>query len=150
MSERRGRIDFAVGKPGEGIQLLVEAKNTNAPTRDWASRFLRNLFAHTEIPRSEYFLLALRDHLYLWLHPEREPKDPDYEIDTAAALRPYLGEVKGSLEKLSESSFELVMLAWLNDLVAGTLPDAETRHWVESSGLAKAVRNSSIRTNLAA
>src|ERR1051326_4920821 len=150
MPEERPVVDFTVEKPGEGIRLLVEAKNATAPSRDWAARFLRNLFVHAQIPRSEYFLLALFDHLDLWRHPVADAAGPDFEADTASALRPYLTRLQGSLDKISESGFELLIQAWLSDLVAGTLPNFANQHWVEESGLAESVRDASIRSNIAA
>ena len=150
MAEERPIVDFTVEKPGEGIRLLVEAKNATAPSRDWAVRFLRNLFVHAQIPPSEFFLLALRDHLYLWRHPVAEATGPDFEADTASALRPYLARLHGPLEKLSESGFELLIQAWLSDLVAGTLPNSANQSWVVESGLAESVRDGSIRSNVAA
>jgi hypothetical protein len=150
MAEERPIADFTVEKPGEGIRLLVEATNTTAPSREWAARFLRNLFVHAEIPPSEYFLLALRDHLYLWRHPSPGAMAPDFESDTAVALRPYLARLHGTLENISESGFELLIHAWLSDLVAGTLPPTDAPSWLEESGLADSVRDGSIRSNIAA
>ncbi|HSY49441.1 MAG TPA: hypothetical protein VLC46_11560 [Thermoanaerobaculia bacterium] len=150
MAAERPVVDFAIGKPGEGIRLLVEAKNAKAPSRDWAARFLRNLFVHAEIPQSDYFLLALRDHLYLWRHPAREVASPDFEADTEAALRPYLMRLDRSLDTLSESSFEILIHAWLSDLVAGTLTDGDNGTWLKDSGLAESVRDGSISSKIAA
>ncbi|HKO57324.1 MAG TPA: hypothetical protein VJ276_15725 [Thermoanaerobaculia bacterium] len=150
MADSRPFVDFTVEKPGEGIRLLVEAKNTTSPSPEWAARFLRNLFVHAQIPESAYFLLALRNHLYLWHHPAPDVTAPDFEANTAVALQPYLACLNASLEELSESSFELLIEAWLSDLVAGTLPDTPNRHWLEESGLAESVRDGAIRTNIAA
>ena len=150
MAERRPVVDFVVEKPGGGVLLLVEAKNTTAPSREWAVRFLRNLFVHAQIPQSDYFLLALRDHLYLWRRPAAEGSVPDFEADTKATLQPYLMRLHGPLEELSESSFELLVLAWLSDLVAGTLPESSNHGWLDESGLADSVRDGAIRSNIAA
>ena len=147
MAEDRSIADFVVEKPGLGIRLLVEARNTPAPSREWAARFLRNIFEHDQIPETEYFLLALRDHLYLWHRPTREPGNPDFEADTAKELRPYLSRLNRPLDTLHKSSFELLIQAWLGELVDGTLPESE---WLVASGLADAVRDASIRLNLAA
>ena len=150
MPDPRPSVDFTVEKPGEGIRLLVEAKNTDSPSPEWAARFLRNLFVHAQIPGSAYFLLALRDHLYLWRDPKPNVSAPDFEVDTAVVLRPCLSRLSSSLDTLSQSSFELLIEAWLSDLVAGTLPDATSRRWLDESGLAESVRDGAIRTNIAA
>src|SRR5437763_9610704 len=44
-----------------------------------------------------YFMLALRDHLYLWRNPAPDGGVPDYEADTAVALRPYLVRLNADL-----------------------------------------------------
>lgn len=150
MFDLRPSVDFTVEKPGEGICLLVEAKNTTAPSTEWAARFLRNLFIHARVPESAYFILALRDHLYLWRHPAPDVHHPDFEADTAVVLGPYLTHLNTTLDKLSETGFELLIEAWLSDLVAGTLPDTPNHRWLEESGLADSVRDGEIRANIAA
>lgn len=151
MEESRPRADFVVEAPDRGIQLVVEAKNTVAPTPEWPLRFLRNLFVHAAIPRSEYFLLALRDHLYLWHRPDPDKQSPaDFEGDTAAILAPYLRAVPNRLETMSERGFELLVYAWLADLVAGAEPEPEAAKWLEDSGLLDSIRNGTIRAQMAA
>lgn len=136
-------------KPGGAIQLVVEAKNTVAPSPEWAARFLRNLFVHAEIPPSPFFLLALRDHLYLWRHPSGQAGPPEFEGDTATALRPYLLRLRRSLDDLSEPSFEALVYAWLSDVVAGS-SEAERLPWLQESGLSESIRDGVIRTQAAA
>jgi hypothetical protein len=149
MDERRPSADFVVEKPGEGIQLVVEAKNTPAPSPEWAARFLRNLLVHAQIPDAPFFLLALRDHLYLWRRPNGEIGAPDYEGDTASALKPYLLRLPRSLESLSERSFETLIYAWLSDMIAGA-PEAERFSWLKDSGLSESLRDGVIKTQAAA
>ena len=149
MDDRRPTADFVVEKPGGAIQLVVEAKNTVAPSPEWAARFLRNLFVHAQIPPAPFFLLALRDHLYLWRHPSGEAGPPEFEGDTATALRPYLLRLHGSLETLSERSFEALVFAWLSDVVAGS-PEVEQLLWLRDSGLSESIRDGVIRSQAAA
>ncbi len=149
MDRRRPTADFVVEKPGEGIQLVVEAKNTSAPSPEWAARFLRNLFVHAQIPDAPFYLLALRDHLYLWHHPNGEVGAPDYEGDTASALQPYLIRLSNSLESLSERSFEMLIYAWLSDVIAGA-PETEQLSWLKDSGLSESIRDGVIITQAAA
>lgn len=151
MEETRQRADFVVEAPDRGIQLVVEAKNTVAPSPDWPLRFLRNLFVHAAIPRSEYFLLALRDHLYIWRHPDPEKQaPPDFEGDTASVLAPYLRLMPGQLDTLTGRGFEFLIHAWLADLVAGTAPPSKTAKWIEESGLLESIRNGTIKSQMAA
>lgn len=150
MAEDRPNFDFTVEKPGRGIRLLVEAKNTRAASPEWAAEFLHNLLEYVDAPPAEYLLLALRDHLYLWRGPIKTSGAPDFEGNTAAALRPYLERLTYTLDTLSQSSFQLLIHAWLSDLVAGASPDDDNRKWLEESGLVESIRDASIRTNIAA
>lgn len=151
MEETRPKPDFVVEAPGRGVQLVVEAKNTVAPSPEWLSRFLRNLFLHAAIPPSEYFLLALRDHLYLWRRPDPESQaPPDFEGDTASILAPYLHYIPGRLDTITERGFELLIYAWLADLVTGAEPPPEAVRWIKGSGLLESIRNGTVRSQLAA
>ncbi|HJU05602.1 MAG TPA: hypothetical protein VJ692_10665 [Nitrospiraceae bacterium] len=148
MDERRATADFVVEKPGGAGQLVVEAKNAVAPSREWAARFLRNLLDHAEIPPSPFFLLALRDHLYLWRDFSKEVGPPEFEGDTAAVLQPYLARWHGSLDNLSEHSFETLVHAWLSDVVAGASSIEQTR-WLRDSGLSQSIRDGIIKSQAA-
>ena len=149
MDDRKPTADFVVERPGGAIQLVVEAQNTVAPSPEWAARFLRNLFVHAAIPPTPFFLLALRDHLYLWRHPSGEVGPPEFEGDTAAALQPYLLRLHRSLDQLSEPGFEALVYAWLSDVVAGTL-ESEQLPWLRDSGLSESVRDGIIKSQAAA
>src|SRR5437588_4255982 len=108
MPHPHSEVAFTVEKPGEGILLLVEARNVAAPSKEWAAQFLRNLFAHLDLPRSDYFLLALQDHLYLWRNPTPDAAAPEFEAETKVELRPYLERLPRSLDTISQSGFELL------------------------------------------
>jgi len=150
MDGHRPTADFVVEGPDGGIQLVVEASNTTAPSPEWAARFLRNLFVHAEIPRTEYFLLALRDHLYLWHRPTTEPGLPDFAGETAKALEPYLQGHSVSLDGMYGRTFELLVHAWLIDLAAGNSADAESLAWLKDAGLLESIRNGTVRSPIAA
>jgi hypothetical protein len=82
------------------------------PTPDWLERYLHNLFNLGAIPRSDYVLLALRDHLYLWRRPDPDvQRPPDFESETAAILAPYLRMIPNRLETMTENGFELLVYA---------------------------------------
>jgi len=142
-------VDLVIEKRGVPI-LAVEARNVVSPSAEFASEFLRNILAHGDIPRSEYFLLGLRNHLYLWRDPRLPVSLPEYQGDTSDVLEPYLVRLRRPLDKLSQSGFEMLMQSWVEELVIGILPDAGDRKWLVESGLAEAVRDGYIRTNIAA
>lgn len=143
-------VDFTIERPGGGVLLTVEAKNFPSESTEWAAAFQRQLFRDLRIPSSEYFLLALRDHMYLWQQPFIPATAPKFQGDTAQALAPYLSRLPYSLEKLSPSSFELLIQAWLGELVAGSLPQSEDTAWLEDSGLIESVRGAIVHANVAA
>ena len=58
--------DIAVFSRDYRITLVVEVKGQKHATDEWAAKLRRNLLAHDMIPPSQYFLLALPDHFYLW------------------------------------------------------------------------------------
>jgi hypothetical protein len=142
-------VDFVIEKRGVPI-LAVEARNVVSPSSEYAAEFLQNILAHGDIPKSEYFLLALRNRLYLWRDPTAPVSLPDFEGDTSDALEPYLVRLRRPLDKLSQSGFEMLIQSWVGELVMGILPDAGDQNWLVDSGVAVAVRDGYIRTNIAA
>jgi hypothetical protein len=150
MARQRSSVDFTVERPGHAVWLLVEARNTLAPSREWAAEVLRNLFEYADPPPSEYFLLVLRNRMYLWRRPTRDAAEPDFEGSTAEALQPYLSRLSYPLEKLYPVSFQMLIESWLNDLAAGDPPDDANRSWLEESGLAESIRDASICANTSA
>lgn len=150
MEGSRARPDFII-ETANGIQLAVEASNTTAPTPEWALQYLHNLFAFRAIPRTEYFLLALRNHMYLWRRPDPDhERPPDFQGDTAAILAPYLRGIPYPLETLTGRGFESLVHAWLADLIAGAVPQPDSMKWLEESGLLDSIRNGTIRAQMAA
>src|SRR3954462_4654219 len=148
MSNRQA-VDFVIEKRGVPV-LAVEARNEVSPSPEHAAEFLRNVLDHGDIPDSRYFLLAFRNELYLWRDPVPPVSLPDFEGDTADALAPYLVRLRRPLDKLSQSGFEMLIQSWVGEVVMGILPDSGDRKWLLDSGLAEAVRDGYIRTNLAA
>ena len=121
--------------PETDTLLFVEAKTTNAPSPEWAGRFVRNLLAHRRLPSKLYFLLVLRNYLYLWKQRPTEGADlPDIAAKTEDVLRPYLETINTPLREISPASFELLVRSLLIDLADGTAP-ATVEQWAKSAGL---------------
>ena len=140
--------DLAVYGPGGELELVVEVKNRSGASPEWVAQLRRNLLADSIIPNARYFLLALPDFFYLWKDGTSSADiAPDYQIDTTQILESYTNGVRESLNDLSGYGFELLVSAWLEDLVHSDLePKRIDPHlrWLFDSGLYEAVKNGSI------
>jgi hypothetical protein len=131
-----GPVDFVLESPSTNSMLLVEAKSTNAPSPEWAARFARNLTASSEWSATNlYFLLVLRNYLFLWNRLPRESTDaPDFSAKTEEVLKPYLVSLHTSLKDINAPNFELLVRTWLSDLSEGTAPES-VEQWLRTVGL---------------
>jgi hypothetical protein len=128
-------VDFVLESPSTRTVLLVEAKSTSAPSEEWAARFARTLFAETAPQADLFFLLVLRNVLYLWKHVPAEGSElPDFSARTEDALRPYLEKMQTSLKEINPLSFELLVKSWLTDLSEGSVPPS-VEQWLRDAGL---------------
>ncbi|MCE2447488.1 MAG: hypothetical protein J4F35_03590 [Candidatus Latescibacteria bacterium] len=86
------RVDIAVYSPDRKLQLVVEIKNKLGASTEWVTRMRHNLLTHSFIPHVPYFLLVLPDFFHLWRDttPMNSLAKPDYEIEAAKILAPYL------------------------------------------------------------
>ena len=109
------RADVAVYSPDGRLQLVVEIKNRSGASAEWVAQMRRNLLVHAVIPPSPYFLLVLPDFFYLWIDAMsvHELASPDYQIQAAGVLAPYLDPSTQSLKDLNEYSLELLVTSWL-------------------------------------
>ena len=141
----RPRTDLAVYSAEGRLQLVVEVRSRTGAPSDWAAEFRGNLLANGAIPDAPYFLMALPDHFYLWRDSTRAAGDvlPDYEVDPAPLLSPYLDDELRLSGRLSNSGLHLAVSAWLRDLIwrvgdpTALAPEAP---WLVDSGLYSAVR----------
>jgi hypothetical protein len=128
-------VDFVLESPTTRTLLLVEAKSTSAPSREWAGRLARTLLADAAPQADLFFLLVLRNFLYLWKHVPREGAElPDFSTPTEEALRPYLEKIQTPLKDINPLSFELLVRAWLTDLSEGSVPPS-VEEWLREAGL---------------
>lgn len=155
--------DIAVYAQDNTLKLVVEAKNRPGAPSSWAARMLRNLLVHGMIANAPYYLLALPDVFYLWKTPnlsalnsrghDGDEVKPDFEIEAAEALAPYLERVPFSPDNVSEHGLELLISSWLTDLIddlglstGATSPDLG---WLFDSGLYEAIRGGRVATEVA-
>ena len=145
------RPDIAVYSPDSKLQLVVEVKNKKGATPEWAANMRRNLFAHSVVPYSPYFLLALPDNFYLWRNTISpiEMGPPDYEANSKPILEPYLHNSPNYLDTMSEYGLELIINSWLNKLVNANLTrETASPHeaWLFDSGLYDVIKHGYVKT----
>ena len=137
-------IDLAAyGKDGQ-LALVVEIKSRLHTSADWAARMRRNLFSHGIVPRSEYFMLAMPENLYLW-HDRRsgsETAEPYYIVNARPLFKRYLDVAIEDAIALSDESLEILVGSWIRDLMARGLPvdlPGPQRGMLVKSGLVDAI-----------
>ena len=151
--------DIAVYDLEGALVLAVEVNSRPSVSTEWASRTARNMFAHGVIPHSPYFMLALPYSFYLWDNRKRpllarttqddEAPKPDYLIDAARALAPYLDDSSYPLSDLSEQGLLLLIEAWLDDLINSDFTKESAPsdlHWLFDSGLYVAIKKGYLAT----
>jgi hypothetical protein len=107
----------------------------------------RNLIAHSGIPSTAYFLLAvLPDSLYLWKNSDQFDLEraPDYEASVPDALRAHFDELPSSPEKASGYHLEMVTTSWLKDLAKAARSNDPSLEWLYDSGLYEAIKDGSV------
>jgi hypothetical protein len=144
------RADVAVYSPDNRLQLVVEVKKrprTQTDLKEWASRVRRNLIAHSGIPSTAYFLLAVfPDTLFLWKNsdPFDIEKAPDYEAGVPDGLKAYFNELPSSPDSASGYHLEMVTTSWLRDLAKSARSNDPSLQWAYDSGLYDAIKNGSV------
>lgn len=144
------RADIMVYNSDGQIQLAVEVKNKLHAPKEWAIKMHRNLLVHSMLPHTPYFLLALPDRFYLWHSPSLTAgaidTSPQFTGETVRILAPQLNGSSHSLNDISEQGLELLVTAWLEDLVRTEMAQAPEPHlqWLFDSGLYESIRGGSV------
>lgn len=149
------RMDLTLYDRDGRLTAVVEVKNKVGTSRAWAAKLRRNIVAHGRLGAVDFFLLVTPDRLYLWKGISGQPTavEPSYEIDAQPLLEPYFRAAEVDPADVSGSAFELVVAAWLGDLVrlAGSRENlAEQAKWLVESGFLDAVRNGRVEYQTAA
>lgn len=148
------RIDIAVRSLNQRLILIVEVRKSSRakiPLAVWATKIHRNLLAHSGIPPTPYFLLAiLPGSFYLWkgnsaLNFERQP---DYEVNANEILQPYFDRLPHPPEIASDYELEALMTSWLKDISSSHLPEGPLYEWLRDSGLYEALRGGSVEMQM--
>ena len=138
--------DIAVYSADDRLKLVVEVKSYKNATDEWAAKLRRNLLVDGFIPASEYFLLVLPEHSYLWRRCESLDAVPaDYKLSTKDVLQ-LRGEAANP-EELNSFGLELLTSSWLNALAVSQVSREEMPEldWVFDSGLYDSIKDGSVK-----
>jgi len=147
--------DLALYDRDGQLTAVAEIKNKVGTSRDWAAKLRRNILAHGDFRSIDFFLLVTPDRLYLWKDAGGDPipVEPTYEVDAHPLLQPYFARAGVDPSEVSGRAFELVVAAWLADLVrseGSAEKRATDQSWLVESGLLGAVRNGRVEYEVAA
>lgn len=137
------------------LSAVVEVKSRRHTSREWAAQLRRNLLAHGDFPQARFFLLVTPDRLYLWKGNGTQPKAvlPTYELEANPIFAPYFERAGLDPRDVSDPAFELVVAAWLSDLVhsegASGRPAADQAE-LRDSGFLEAIRAGRVEYGMAA
>lgn len=149
------RADLALYDRDGQLTAVAEIKNKVGTSREWAVKLRRNILAHGGFRSIDFFLLVTPDRLYLWKDAGGEAAlvEPTYEVDAYPLLEPYFARAGVAPADVSGRAFELVVAAWLADLVRATGTSeklGEGQSWLVESGFLAAVRNGRVEYEVAA
>jgi hypothetical protein len=149
------RTDFALYDRNGQLTAVVEVKNKLGTSREWAVKLRRNLLVHDDRYGTNFLLLVTPDRLYLWKNASAEPTlvQPTYEVDAKTIFAAYLERAGVPPDEVSGQAFELIVAAWLGDLMRSEEQHEESangQEWLVESGLLAAIRDGRIEYEEAA
>ncbi|HVB23646.1 MAG TPA: hypothetical protein VNG51_17040 [Ktedonobacteraceae bacterium] len=113
------RPDFLI-RNAQGYPIaVVEVKNRQNLSPDVAKKLRSNMVARGVPSQVPYFLLLSQDVGFLWNGTKQDNPDalPSYEFPMNKIVSRYFKD--SSEKRLYGEVFELLVLQWLNDLMAG-------------------------------
>lgn len=143
------RADLALYSSHGRLIAIVEIKSKVGTSLKWAAMTRRNILAHGDIGGVDYFLLVTPDRLYMWKDAGTRPVPvpPTYRADTTTEFAPYFAGVGVPPDDISGHAFELLVGAWLGDVMRSTRRAHErtdTLRKLDESGLRIAVQDGRI------
>ena len=148
-------VDLTLYDRAGRLIAIAEVKNKQGTSPEWAAKFRRNMLVHGGYSQADFFLLVTPDRLYIWKNASTAPTlvQPTYELDAQPLFAPYFERAGISPSDISGQAFELVVAAWLGDLVRSEEQRealTEGQRVLADSGFLAAVRDGRIESEEAA
>lgn len=112
------RADFLVTGPRGAPRALFEVKRRSQTSPSWARQIRANILDQMVSSHTDYLAIVTPDSLYLWPPGSATDADPVL-VSVEGTLREYARRLRQDLSTLSPQGFELLVGAWLGDLVDG-------------------------------
>ena len=111
--------DLALYDRDGRLTAVAEIKNKRGTSREWAAKFRCNVLDHGGCYRADFFLVITPDRLYIWKNAGATSTlvQPTYELDAQPLFAHYFERPGVNPNDISGQAFELVVAAWLEDLV---------------------------------
>ena len=143
------RADLALFDSHGRLTAVVEVKSKMGTSIEWAKFTRRNILARWETDGVGFFLLVTPDRLYMWKDSGTGlgPVPPTHNADTTAEFAPYFKGAGVSPNHISGHAFELVVGAWLGDVMRSARradESTDAQRILVESGLDTAVRDGRI------
>jgi hypothetical protein len=147
------RADIEVYDGTNRLQLVVEVRrplsSSSLSWKTWVRRIHRNLYAHSGIPLSYYFLVVGFPNYYaLWGDtPGELGRRPDFEGELGPLFDRYIARERFALPTaITGVHAQRAVELWLVDIMKSDRPpqDANLR-WISASGLFGAIHHGRVR-----
>jgi hypothetical protein len=144
--------DVVVDVPRRGRVLVVEVTSFKEPS-------VRKAIGHRDIrapfwtTNFEYFMLVLREAVYIWSQSTPPESPPDFSAPIGKVWARYLGDLAERPETLYAETMRIVVSSWLHALASGIRPpdpQCEADQMLLSSGLYELMQNGDVLTHVIA
>ncbi len=147
-TQRDDNWDLSIYNRELQLVLAVEVKSQLNITKEWATKFRRNVLAHEVFAKAPYFLIIFPDKLYLWTNDNGvlPLKEPTYIVDARPIFRPHFEQSGITANQISSENLEIIVTSWLAKIMYSSKPpslDDESHGWLVDSGLYNAIAGGS-------
>lgn len=137
-------FDYALYDRMGQLAALVEVKGVYGESTEWASQLRRNLLTRG-VPAVSFFLIVTPDRIFLWKGYSGLGA-PNLEFDATELFAQYLPTTNPAMTRrlIRGQAFELVVFAWLSDLIRDPGNPSFNPAALAASGFAEALRQGRI------
>ncbi len=147
------QFDYALYDRLGQLVALAEVKSVYGESAIWASQLRRNLLTRG-VPEVPFFLILTPDRVFVWKRDggRGASVEPNCEFDATALFGRYLPRTRPSATRrlIHGQAFELVVFAWLSDLMRNPDDPELNPAALAEIGFAEAVRQGRIEYQQAA